>query len=221
MEAAELQDLLDSEGLVARWKGLELKTTDESKRRFTGILSTGLPDRDGEIVDQESLHKAMPDYVQTNPFLAFNHDPGAGGIGTILEWAPGDNSTMVLGEIARDHEIVYRGVLYNVDNIWKQIVQGILRTLSFGFLATREDLRNGLFKLLVKDVFETSVVPIPANPGSSLAVLAFSELAKSMTHRRIASLNETPILNEKSQRERDPEIVRAVTRIYLNELSRK
>jgi len=52
----------------------------------------------------------------------------------------------------------------SVDDIWEQIEQGLIRNHSFAFNADKQEGTNGEpSRLLVKDVFEVSVVTVPAN----------------------------------------------------------
>lgn len=159
--------------LVERYKAFSIKEVDKKRRRTVGILSTGKPDRDGEMVDQEALQKLMPSFIENNGILLFMHAWRAGGVGKVVDWAPGEDQTLITCEYSTGHEIVYDGVLYNTDNVWKQVEQGILRTHSFGFLAKREDMRNGFYKLIPTDILEATVATIPANPGAVFEVAKF------------------------------------------------
>jgi hypothetical protein len=151
-------------------KAWTIKEVDKKRRRTVGILSSDSPDRDGELVEQKSLQARMPTFIEKNGIVLFMHGWRSGGIGRVTDWSGSEHETMVQIEYGKDIDIIYDGVLYSVENIWKQIEQGILRTHSFGFFAGRTDLKNGLYQLNVTDILEVSVVTIPANKDAVLQV---------------------------------------------------
>jgi hypothetical protein len=214
MEPTELEQLLAQHGLVLRDKGFEVKGTKTAEGRtyFTGIMSTDTVDRDGEVVDQKSLQDAMPAFVPG--VLCFNHRPDAGGIGRIEGWSAAEHATLVSGWVGGGHDIVYNGVVYPVENLRKQVEAGILSKLSFGFLAARQDLQNGVFKLIVRDVLEDSLVTVPSQREAHI------ELAKALDFSRLASMIRAPETSGALSMARNTEVSSAIARLYLRELVR-
>jgi hypothetical protein len=60
-----------------------------------------------------------------------------------------------------------------VDDVWKQIEQGIVRTHSHAFSCDRTEVpgTNQEFKCDVRDVFEVSVVIVPANSSATFEAI--------------------------------------------------
>jgi hypothetical protein len=143
-------------------------------------VSSWAEDREGEIVDQDSLAKAFPEFMRNSGIVVYMHNWG-GGIGTVTDCAPAvpaakdcsscksavckdpTHKTRIKCQYGEGYRIPAMFGEIAVDDIWKQIEQGIIRTHSFGFQAKRIEEPNKVPILDVTDVFEVSVVTVPAN----------------------------------------------------------
>lgn len=187
-------------------RSAEFKASDPEKRRIRGRLSGSEVDRDGEVVDQKSLREALGRYLKSNAVVVHQHDWKA-SIGRAVEYAEdGPDATLIEAEIGKGFLVTPSfGEPYPVDSIWAQVEQGILRTLSHSFMASREE-RKGLPPLLkVSDEFEVSIVTVPSYANATFDVV--KALAKSCG-LEVAEARE----RFKRGREEDPEaLLRAVT----------
>jgi len=128
-----------------------------------GPVSSGVMDRDGDIVEPKAVMDAWATY-QKNPIVLHNHQRG--GIGRMIdvrmgEW-PGLDHKVPIGRALIDGE---------EKSIVSKVRKGIIRAFSIGFIAkaggiekvTDED-GNVIHRFTKIDWVETSVVDIPSNP---------------------------------------------------------
>lgn len=183
-----------------------VKEVDKKRRTTVGILSAQLVDRANEIVDQDSLDEHLGKFIERSGIVVFNHG-WAGGIGRCLDKdrvkGTGDVAlTYVKCEYGEGYSLpVSTGpfggtVALSVDDIWKQIEQGILRTHSHAFNAKREKTgksEDAPTLLTVTDLFEVSVVTVPALP---VAVFEVAKAARSTRRSVTAEIDELERLRE-------------------------
>ena len=137
-----------------------------------GPVSSGMRDRDGDIVEPEAVMAAWEGY-KMNPIIRYNH--GRNGIG-IMEsvrmgkW-PGIDHEVPIGKARIDS---------GEKDIVRKIQKGILRAFSIGFIARAEGVKQECDPENEKDCWyrftkiewiETSVVDVPANPVSLFDVV--------------------------------------------------
>lgn len=129
-----------------------------------GVASTGDVDRDGEIVDQESLAKAARAAKSLSLFWMHHWESP---IGRVLKVEPGEDKLFIRASIGKDFDVpIGYGQPMSVNNIRAQIQQGILRAFSIGFGADEEKHDDKPSVLKVTDLFEVSVVTIPSNENA-------------------------------------------------------
>jgi len=142
-----------------------VKSIDEEKRQATFVISTDEKDRMGEIVEQSW---DLENYKK-NPIVLFGHDPSKPGyvVGRATEIVAdkdGDKN-ITLGKV----QFAEEGTSDDADTVWKLVKQGILRTVSVGFIPhtfkTLDD-DNETDVLADNELLEFSIVPIPANPSA-------------------------------------------------------
>lgn len=142
-----------------------VKSIDEEKRQATFVISTDEKDRMGEVVEQSW---DLENYKK-NPIVLFGHDPSKPGyvVGRALEITSdkdGDKN-ITLGSV----QFAEEGTSEDADTVWKLVKQGILRTVSVGFIPhtfkTLDD-DNETDVLADNELLEFSIVPIPANPSA-------------------------------------------------------
>lgn len=142
-----------------------VKSIDEELRQATFVISTDEKDRMGEVVEQSwDL-----DNYKKNPIVLFGHDPSKPGyvVGRATEIVAdkdGDKN-ITLGTV----QFAEEGTSDDADTVWKLVKQGILRTVSVGFIPhtfkTLDD-DNETDVLADNELLEFSIVPIPANPSA-------------------------------------------------------
>lgn len=135
---------------------------------ITGVASTNQIDRDGQIVDQESLAKAAKAAPALKLFFQHNW---LAPIGKVLDIEPVDGQLWIRGQIGSDFEIPVNGTKISVNDIRKQISQGVIDAFSIGFAGEEVKSKDAEAPVLkVTDLFEISVVTIPANAQARFSV---------------------------------------------------
>lgn len=143
----------------------EFKVAADGKRETVGVLSTSDVDRQGDIVDQKSLGKALETFIKRSGVVTWNHD-WQDGIGRLLEFESTKEKTLVRIQYGKDY-MLSSGV--NVNDKWAQIEQGIARNHSHAFTCKRNPIAGQTaFECFVDDVMELAVVIVPANAGSTM-----------------------------------------------------
>lgn len=142
-----------------------VKSIDEEARKATFVISTDEIDRTGEVVEQSW---DLENYKK-NPIVLFGHDaskPGyvLGKATEIVSDKDGDKN-ITLGTV----QFAEEGTSEDADTVWKLVKQGILRTVSVGFIPhTFKKLADDddTDVLADNELLEFSIVPIPANPSA-------------------------------------------------------
>jgi hypothetical protein len=155
-----------------------VKEVDRKKRQTVGIVSTSAVDREGDMVDQSSLGRAMAAFVEKSGVVVYQHS-WTGAIGRVIDYESTKEATRVKVQYGEGYRVPTMFGDMAVDDIWKQIEQGMLRTHSHAFAANREDVPGQQYKkLTVTDLYEVSVVVVPANADATFSVV------KSMLMKR-------------------------------------
>ena len=149
-----------------------IKSIDEDKRQASYIISTDDVDRMNEVVEQSWDLKNY----ESNPIVLFGHDPSKpdnvlGKALSITTEKDGDRTlTTALVQFAE------AGTSRGVDTVWSLVKQGILKTVSVGFIPhsyRNTDSDSEPTVLADNELLEFSIVPIPANPQA--VALAYSD----------------------------------------------
>lgn len=142
-----------------------VKSIDEEARKATFVISTDEKDRTGEVVEQSW---DLENYKK-NPIVLFGHDASKPGyvLGKATEIVSDKdgNKNITLGTV----QFAEEGTSEDADTVWKLVKQGILRTVSVGFIPhTFKKLADddGTDVLADNELLEFSIVPIPANPSA-------------------------------------------------------
>lgn len=159
----QIEKLFDDRGIKKSFKG------EASKERvFKFRSSDGTPDRYGDIIDPKGW---VLDQYKKNPVILSNHNAAKGPIGKSLS-----------EEVTEDglYQVLYIHDLdEHADHIYRLLDAGMLRMSSVGFrgLETkkvtdheRNELKMSPYGVYYtkQELFELSVVTIPANPNASL-----------------------------------------------------
>ena len=152
---------------------------DEKNRTAEFIISDDVPDRMDEIVEQSW----DTENYEANPIVLWGHNPSEpeNVLGTSLGLTTekdGDR-TITKSTVKFSEE----GINSKADMVFRQIVAGILRTVSVGFIPkTFKEDEDGKDILADNELLEFSIVPIPANPRA--VALAFKEKSISRKDAR-------------------------------------
>lgn len=156
--------------LVRRTFGVSIKagTLIESSRSVRVIASTDAIDSYGEIVDQSWIL----DRYTRNPTVLYNH-ARAGGLFTstpAVETLPigfASDVAVVDGHLEATLNFVDERATPMAEMVWQGVRQGSLRAVSVGFrprdVKTEKVDDVEVYRLQNNELFEISVVPLPAN----------------------------------------------------------
>jgi HK97 family phage prohead protease len=166
---------------------------DSDDIEIFGTANASEKDRDGDIILREAWEKegALNHYIKNPIILAF-HDH-ARPIGRAISYSVDDiglHITAVISKAAGD--------------VYELIKKGILRTFSVGFRVKDADYDNATDTFLIKELelYEVSVVSVPANPGStfnvkkSLTKEEFEDFKNEFIKTSIDVKNEQNLLDE-------------------------
>lgn len=139
---------------------------------LVGYASTWGIDRDNERVDPRAFDDSLEKYLAKNPIVLYQHNP---------EWPIGN---VISGEVdaygLRVKALIPRpadGEAEWAHTAYQKIKAGILKTFSIGGYMDRE-VKGGEWVITRVELFEISVVAVPANPDSifEAAVKALKDL---------------------------------------------
>lgn len=172
-----------------------------------GPVSSGVTDRDGDVVEPEAVMAAWEGYKR-NPIILHNHQRG--GIGRMIDVRMGEWDGI-------DHPVPIGRAL--IDESEKAIVnkirKGIIRAFSIGFIAreggverVENDSGSMAHHFSSIDWVETSVVDIPSNPVALFDVLKNREavLVKSTAPVSFNSPFAVSIFQQESETMTETEI---------------
>jgi HK97 family phage major capsid protein len=152
---------------------LTIKSIDQAKRLIRGIASTPEPDRVGDIIESLGSRYApeipllLHHNQQTPVGVARLRPPTAAGIEFEAELPIIDEPGPVKDE---------------VDRAWTSILHKLIRGVSIGFKPIRdaiEPLKTGGRRFLASEIFELSLVTIPAHQSATIAVVRSLDQAAS------------------------------------------
>jgi HK97 family phage major capsid protein/HK97 family phage prohead protease len=152
---------------------LHIKALDQSARKFTGIASTPELDRQNHSIDMSGVQFKNP-----IPLLMF-HDQSS-PVGTAKLRRTADNE---IGFEASMPQVETPGRLKDrIDEAWDSIKAGLLTGVSIGFrpIGDAIEVTKGGLKFLKTEIFELSLVTIPANASAS--ILTVKSLAATGPH---------------------------------------
>jgi HK97 family phage major capsid protein/HK97 family phage prohead protease len=155
---------------------LRVKAIDDTRRILTGIATTPEADRDGDIVEPLGVTFQNP-----LPFL-FHHDAKR-PIGTVSFDPPTKDGISFKAEIPT---LTEPGALKDrLDEAWQSVKAGLIAGVSIGFRELPgqvEVIKNGGLRFLGIEVYELSLVTVPANAGATIRTIKSLDLAASGRH---------------------------------------
>ena len=144
---------------------LNVKSLNDEERVITGVATTPQTDRVGDIVVSSGVKFSNP-----IPLL-WQHDHTK-PVGTVEFSAPTEKGVEF---VARLPKIEEAGALKDrVDEAWQSVKAGLITAVSIGFRAMDggiEILKNGGYKFLETEVYELSLVTIPANSEATIQTI--------------------------------------------------
>ena len=149
----------------------------------SGLASTfgGNPDRQGDIISPKAFDTTISDYMAKNPILLCDHESKCcSAIGTVLR---ADITAKGLEIIAR----ISNAMDDYTQSIRTKIQEGILRTFSIGGWFYYD---GNLIKQV--DLFEISIVPVPANADATFAMKSFDTLVNEFNLKLKADDSQMP-----------------------------
>lgn len=139
---------------------LTIKSINDDLREIKGIASTPSVDRDGDIVEPLGAEFA----AEIPLLLGHNHSQP---IGKAKLGKPTKNGIPFTAKIASIKE---NGALQDeLTKVWQQVKYGLLSSVSIGFTPTEYSfLDGGGIKWLKYEIYELSVVAVPANADATI-----------------------------------------------------
>lgn len=127
---------------------------------LTGYASTWVQDRDLEFVLPSAFDTSLPDYMDKNPIILWQHNMDW-PIGQMRKAEVDDYGLMVEGVVTKptEKEPEWAHLAY------EKVRRGIVKTFSIGGYFERE-IRDRVLVITEVELFEVSVVSIPSNPDS-------------------------------------------------------
>lgn len=156
---------------IERARAVRRATIDEDARTARFVASDESVDRYGDIIRAAGWQL---DHFRSNPVLLFGHQSEQTPVGVV------DNIEVEGTSLMADVRFRPEGDSPRSDDVWNCVRGGFLRAVSVGFMPTKEpnlmwkdgDEESGIvtgFEFVEQELFELSVVPVPANP-QALAV---------------------------------------------------
>lgn len=170
-ESTKASEVSRPSDLVGR--SVHLRAVREEAREADFVFSTSTIDRYGEIVEQVW----QLEHFHANPVALFGHKSGELPVGFAKDVG------VVDGQLRGTIRFVSADANPKAEQVWQSIREGSLRAVSVGFVPhetrweTRED--REVLVLSQNELWEISVVPIPANP-EALARMRARAVADAM-----------------------------------------
>lgn len=140
----------------------KIKEVSEEASYITieGYANTTEKDRVGDVVLREAWTKGGLDSYMLNPIVLAYHDHSK-PVGSVTDYSVTDKGLRVVAKIYK-----------SAGNVYDFIKDGILRTFSIGFRVKDADYDANTDIFVIKDLelFEISVVSVPANASSTFSI---------------------------------------------------
>lgn len=163
-ELAKLNEIVGRMALPFDGKSVEVE--GDGTLILKGILATCDVDRQGEKFDESSLRSAFQRYYERSPLVVLNHKLSQ-GIGKLI-----DATFNKRGQIEVEAEIYKPPAGDPTEGAYNLIRNGVLRALSIGGRWRKVPLPNGVTKLYVSEIVESSVATgIGANADALFEVV--------------------------------------------------
>lgn len=159
---------------------LEVKDAQDDRRVIRGIATSPRPDRVGDIVESSGVHAA----ADIPLFLYHDHQKTVGRAKLGKAGPDGVPFEATLPTVAEPGRLRDR-----VEEAWQMLRYGLIRAVSIGFRPVGDKyelLKTGGLRFLETEVFELSLVPVPAQPDAVITALkAFDPAARERLLKEI------------------------------------
>jgi phage head maturation protease len=186
------------------------KTAHNGKREIEGYAATTDVDRDGEMFPMELLKRASAEYLKTGTLL-FEH-------GTDPTYARKTIGKIYHAEVDSMGRMYVQATISD-DWIWKKIELGELQAFSIGGSAQWEwQMVNGVEVGVAKslEIYETSIVSIPANPNAMFSIAKSLEVAMEKSKEEVKLYNEDRVADNNNSME---ELIKSLQEKFENFVS--
>jgi HK97 family phage major capsid protein/HK97 family phage prohead protease len=172
---------------------LEIKSFDAARRTFAGLASTPEFDRQGHSVDPAGV-------TFKNPLpLLFHHDQQQPiGTATLTTTADGIRFEASVAEVPEPGRVKDR-----VDEAWHSIKAGLMAGVSIGWRPLKDGiqyLKDGRVRLQHIEIFELSLVTIPANAHATIRLVKSLSAAPRRTEHPMKQTTAEHIQNLENKR---------------------
>ena len=137
-----------------------VEEADDGSVNIKGYASTNDTDRAGDVIEKEAWEKGGLENYTNNPVILFNHDYNR-PIGRATGLETDDRGLRITANISK-----------SAGDVTNLVKEGILRALSVGFRVKDADYIEETDGLKISDaeLFEVSVVSVPANQAATFSV---------------------------------------------------
>jgi HK97 family phage prohead protease len=152
---------------------LHIKSLDAEKRQITGIATTPEPDSSGDVIEPLGI-------TFRNPLPLLLHHDRKMPVGRATFQPPTPKGVEFVANFPHVDE---PGTVKNrVDEAWHSVKAGLITGVSVGIAALKNDverLKSGGLRFLKSEVFELSLVTIPANREATILTVKELDTAAS------------------------------------------
>ena len=155
---------------------LNIKALDDEQRVITGVATTPSPDRVGDVVEPMGVEFKNP-----LPLLwQHEHDKPVGTVQFDQPTEKGITFTARLADVKDEGKLKDR-----IDEAWQSLKANLVRGVSIGFRPIEYSwLDEGGIRFIKSEVFELSLVTIPANAEATITTI------KSLDRKQLAALGK-------------------------------
>jgi len=162
----------------------ETKDIDREKGIMKAVISSGQPDRGGDIVDQKSWK--IDNYLR-NPVVLWAHDHSRPSVAKTLDlFINEDGMLEAIFQFALEHSVLAR-------ELFGLYADGFLNSFSVGFTNGRSEEKDGYRVLYDNELLEFSCVNVPMD------ALALAKSNGSVVDEIEKTMRENGELSEKSR----------------------
>lgn len=161
--------------LTRAYAVLEVRSVNDTTRVIGGIASTPEPDRMGDVVEPSGISFL-------NPVPLLLHHNMEKPVGTVTFQSPTADGLVFEATLPTIPEP--GAVRDRVEEAWQSIKAGLFAGVSIGFLSREKTFNkatNG-FRFLKTEIYELSLVTVPANGRTTIAMIKSLDLAAPGRH---------------------------------------
>lgn len=176
-------------------KSISEEENEDSFITIEGYANTTTVDRVGDIILEEAWTKGGLDNYLKNPIILAYHNHSK-PIGTMIDYAVNNKGFKIVATISKA-----AGEVYSL------IKEGVLKTFSVGF-RTRDaeyDSTTELFVIKDLELFEVSVVSVPANADSTFSIKKSFQNEDEYNSFKLEHLKDAGTVNADKALDKDSE----------------